>query len=143
MSHMVSLALAFGRQDLLKKAVEALGYTLSENVKQARYYGGQVSQVDMTVLLRSYDLGFVRKRAESTADDVTEAFSVGSVLTPVYDPWHGEVERVFGKRLCKLSEEYYKELMAESAVCSGAFSTTASDVSVRSTADSIILELEV
>jgi len=141
MSHMAILKLAFGRIDILEKALQQMGYSL-QGPGRVRYYGSRSENADRVVKLGRYDLGFKMTAAEAQSRDKTElAGRASQVLHPMYDAWNGEVEKIFGSKLCNLSAKYYAELMRQSAQAAGAMSQTG--LRQTETAREIVLELDV
>lgn len=93
MSHFVKINLKIDNIEVLRRAVEALGYTLIKG-GVARGAGTRM-QADYVIRLRGpYDVAVVRQ---------------GEYYTLETDLWRGEVERELGKGLAKLKQEYARQ----------------------------------
>ena len=141
MSHMVTLSLAFGREDLLRQALAEFDCVM-RGPGLVRYWGGSAQHADRVVGLSRYDLGFVARQAEKTAGDVNElSVDAPEVLVPMYDAYNGEVEKKFGRKLSDLSAKYYEFMMQESAASAGFMAQTA--MTREDSGKEIVLQLEV
>lgn len=115
MSHLTTLECVFADLAALRRAVARLGWTMKVSNTVEGWRSEKAKEIEYVISMPevSYQIGLKKKVIPSaaTAIDLDEQGRATTVWTPVCDLWGGSVERAAGPNLCKLNEEFYRQVL--------------------------------